>query len=51
MKSGLWIDRSRGRGIAYFVTGVTDPAPKANDSAYSAAEEHAFRRTYALLPR
>jgi CubicO group peptidase (beta-lactamase class C family) len=51
MKSGLWIDRSRGRGIAYFVTGVADPAPKAADSAYSAAEVHAFRRTYALLQR
>jgi len=51
MKSGLWIDRSRGRGIAYFVTGVPDPAPKAPDSAYSAAEEHTFRRTYALLPQ
>jgi CubicO group peptidase (beta-lactamase class C family) len=51
MKSGLWIDRQRGRGIAYFVTGVADPAPRASDSAYTAAEEHAFRRTYALLPR
>jgi CubicO group peptidase (beta-lactamase class C family) len=51
MKSGLWLDRARGRGAAYFVTGVADPAPKAADSAYSAAEEQAFRRTYALLPR
>jgi CubicO group peptidase (beta-lactamase class C family) len=51
MKSGLWLDRARGRGVAYFVTGVADPAPKAVDSAYSAAEEQAFRRTYALLPR
>jgi CubicO group peptidase (beta-lactamase class C family) len=51
MKSGLWLDRLRGRGVAYFVTGVADPAPKAADSAYSAAEEQAFRRTYALLPR
>jgi CubicO group peptidase (beta-lactamase class C family) len=51
MKSGLWIDRARGRGIAYFVTGVPDPAPKAADSAYTAAEVHAFQRTYALLPR
>jgi CubicO group peptidase (beta-lactamase class C family) len=50
MKSGLWIDRKRGRGIAYFVTGVADPAPKANGSAYSAAEVHAFRRTSGLLP-
>ena len=24
MKSGLWIDRARGRGIAYFVTGVPE---------------------------
>lgn len=51
MKSGLWIDRARGRGVAYFVTGVADPAPKALSSAYTAAEVHAFRRTYALLPR
>jgi CubicO group peptidase (beta-lactamase class C family) len=50
MKSGLWIDRSTGRGIAYFITGVTDPAPKAPRSAYTAAEVHAFQRTYALLP-
>ena len=28
MKSGIWIDRARGRGIAYFVTGVPDPAPQ-----------------------
>jgi CubicO group peptidase (beta-lactamase class C family) len=51
MKSGLWIDPARGRGVAYFVTGVPDPAPTAPDSAYSAAEVRAFRRTYALLPR
>jgi CubicO group peptidase (beta-lactamase class C family) len=51
MKSGLWIDRQRGRGIAYFVTGVGDPAPKVPGSAYTAAEVHAYRRTYALLPR
>ena len=50
MKSGLWIDRARSRGIAYFVTGVADPAPTAPHSAYSAAEQHAFRRAYALLP-
>jgi len=51
MKSGLWIDWNRGRGIAYFATGVGDPAPKAPGSAYTAAEVHAFRRAYALLPR
>jgi CubicO group peptidase (beta-lactamase class C family) len=51
MKSGLWIDRNRGIGIAYFVTGVPDNAPKAAHSAYTSAEVHAFRRTLALLPR
>ena len=51
LKSGLWIDRQHGRGIAYFVTAVPDPAPKAPGSAYTAAEVAAFRRTYALLPR
>ena len=51
MKSGIWIDRARGRGIAYFVTGVADPAPKEPGSAYTAAEVHAFRRTYALFSR
>lgn len=49
MKSGLWIDRARHRGIAYFVTGVPDPAPKSPGSAYTSAEVHAFRRTYALF--
>ena len=51
LKSGLWIDPKRGLGIAYFVTAVADPAPKAPGSAYTAAEVAAFRRTYALLPR
>ena len=50
MKSGLWIDRKRGRGIAYFVTNVPDHGPKAAGTAYTAAEVHAFRRAYALLP-
>jgi hypothetical protein len=51
MKSGLWIDRQRGRGIAFCATGVPDGAPKAPGTAYTAAEVHAFRRTYALLPK
>lgn len=51
MKSGLWIDIRRGRGVAYFVTGIADNAPKAAGSAYTAAEVETFRRTYALLPR
>jgi CubicO group peptidase (beta-lactamase class C family) len=51
MKSGIWIDRVRGVGIAYFVTGVPDQAPHGPHTAFTAAETHAFRRTYALLPR
>jgi len=49
MKSGIWIDRARGRGIAYFVTGVPDHARRDDSSAFTAAEARAFRRTYALL--
>jgi CubicO group peptidase (beta-lactamase class C family) len=51
MKAGLWIDRARGRGIAYFVTGVPDQAQRDDRSAFTAAEARAFRRTYALLNR
>ena len=51
MKSGIWIDRARGVGIAYFVTGVPAVAPHGPGTAFTAAETHAFRRTYALLPR
>ena len=51
MKAGLWLDRARGRGIAYFVTGVPDKAQRDDRSAFTAAEARAFRRTYALLPR
>jgi CubicO group peptidase (beta-lactamase class C family) len=51
LKSGIWIDRARGLGIAYFVTGVPDQAAHGPGTAFSAAETHAFRRAYALLPR
>ena len=51
LKAGLWIDRARGRGIAYFVTGVPEKAQRDGRSAFTAAEARAFRRTYALLPR
>lgn len=51
LKAGIWIDRARGWGIAYFVTGVPDQAPRASDSGFTGAEEAAFRRTYALLNR
>jgi CubicO group peptidase (beta-lactamase class C family) len=49
LRSGLWIDRERGVGIAYYVTGL--PAvPPGGRSSFSAAEEEAFRRAVALLP-
>jgi CubicO group peptidase (beta-lactamase class C family) len=51
MKSGVWIDRARGVGIAYFVTGVPAVAAHGPGTAFTAAETHAFRRTYALLPK
>ena len=51
MKSGIWIDRSRGMGIAYFTTGVPDTERPGPGTAFTAAETRAFRRTYALLPR
>lgn len=51
MKSGLWLDRARGLGIAYFVTGVPDNAGRGPGTAFSAAETRAFRRALALLPR
>src|SRR6185369_1515753 len=51
MKAGLWIDRARGRGIAYFVTGVPDQAQRDDRSAFTAPEARAFRRANALLNR
>jgi hypothetical protein len=51
MKSGIWIDRTRGVGIAYFVTGVPEHALTGPGTAFTAAETRAFHRTYALLPR
>jgi CubicO group peptidase (beta-lactamase class C family) len=51
LRGGLWIDRARGHGVAYFVTGLPEDPPRASGSAFRAAEAAAFRRTYALLPR
>jgi CubicO group peptidase (beta-lactamase class C family) len=47
LRSGLWIDRARGTGVAYFVTGLSDDPPRGR-SAYRAAEEAAFRRALSL---
>lgn len=51
LKAGLWIDRARGLGGAYFVTGITEYPPRAPSLAMGVTERDAFRRTWALLPR
>ncbi|MBA2772137.1 MAG: beta-lactamase family protein [Sphingomonas sp.] len=48
LRSGLWIDRASGTGIAYFVTGLAASPPRGR-SAYRAAEEAALKRTLGLL--
>jgi CubicO group peptidase (beta-lactamase class C family) len=50
LRSGLWIDRQRGVGIAYFVTGLPADLPP-GQSSFSAAEEQAFRRSVDLIAR
>ncbi|MEO5972811.1 MAG: serine hydrolase [Sphingomicrobium sp.] len=47
LRSGLWIDRAAGTGVAYFVTGLADDPPRGR-SAYRAAEEAALNRTLGL---
>ncbi len=43
LRSGLWIDRANGKGIAFFVSAVPDDAPT-GQSAFTAAEEAVLRR-------
>jgi hypothetical protein len=50
LRSGLWIDRVRGTGVAYFVTGLSDEPPRGK-SANRAAEEAAMKRAIGLLSR
>ena len=50
LRSGLWIDRKRGVGIAYFTTGLPAVPPRGRTS-FTAAEEQAFRQAVALLER
>jgi CubicO group peptidase (beta-lactamase class C family) len=50
LRSGLWIDRARGIGIAYFATGVPDDAPNGH-GAFTAVEQALFRRSATLLRR
>ncbi|HET9397745.1 MAG TPA: serine hydrolase [Sphingomicrobium sp.] len=48
LRSGLWIDRRRGIGIAYFVTGLPADPPQGK-SSFTAAEETAFRTMMSLF--
>ena len=50
LRSGLWIDRASGTGVAYFVTGLAESPPRGR-SAYRAAEEAALKRALHLLQR
>jgi CubicO group peptidase (beta-lactamase class C family) len=47
LRSGLWIDRLQGTGVAYFVSGLSDDPPRGR-SAYRAAEEAALRKSLQL---
>ena len=51
LRSGLWLDRARGTGVAFFVTGLDADPPRARGSAFRAAEAEAFRRAWTLLNR
>jgi len=44
LRSGLWIDRSTGRGIAYFATGLGDDPPRGR-SSYRSIEEWLVSRS------
>ncbi len=38
VRSGLWVDRARGTGVAFAATAVAEPAPVAAESAFTAVE-------------
>lgn len=48
LRSGLWLDRVRGTGVAFFVTGLGDDPPR-GQSAFRASEEAAFSHALSLL--
>jgi CubicO group peptidase (beta-lactamase class C family) len=48
LRSGIWIDRRRGIGISYYVTGLPADPPHGK-SSFTAAEEEAFRRAAGLF--
>ncbi|MES2904921.1 MAG: serine hydrolase domain-containing protein [Pseudomonadota bacterium] len=50
LRSGLWIDRGSGRGIAYFVTGLIASPPKGR-SAFAMPEEAMVAKAVAQSPQ
>ncbi len=38
VRSGLWLDRAHGSGVAFAATGVAEPAPAAAESSFTAVE-------------
>lgn len=50
LRSGLWLDRRAGTGVAFFVAGLGSDPPRGR-SAFRAGEEVAFSRALALVPR
>ena len=48
LRSGLWIDRRQGLGVAYFVTGLPADPPR-GESSFRRAEERAMKRAISLL--
>lgn len=50
LRSGVWIDRAHGTGVAFFVTGLHENPPRGR-SAFRFAEEAAFRRALSLIGR
>ena len=49
LKSGLWIDRRRGTGIAYLATGIAEDAPK-GETSFRTMEEWLARRAAGRRP-
>ena len=50
LRSGLWINRKKGVGLAYYTTGLAADPPRGK-SAFRAAEEQAMERAISLLGR
>jgi CubicO group peptidase (beta-lactamase class C family) len=48
LRSGIWLDRARGTGVAFFVTGLGDNPPRGR-SAFRIEEEQAFRHSLSLF--